>query len=298
MNNQMEKAAVYACRHKNTEVRKKSTSGGVFSALAEKAAKRAAVICGAAFESGAYAAHRLIDTKEKGFYHYDIFRGSKYVQSDSGDIFYKIKTYLNCGREVLFTGTPCQVHGLYNVLGRSYEELLCVDFVCMGVGSPAIWNDYLDTCFPGEIIRQVVFKDKKEGWHNFRTSIRTDRRSVSGEGYQNPYMEAYLRGLNQRPSCYHCRMKGDNRKSDLTIADCWGIEKYLPEFDDNLGISCVFTNTEQGRAALSECSDLLDIREYSFKKAVKDNPYYVRSKEWAKERNDFFLKHFLRKQKT
>lgn len=250
---------VYAAKHKDDRIRMKSSSGGVFTCLAEQILEQGGVVFGAKFNDIWDVVHDYAETKE------DLvqFRGSKYVQSRLGDTFSKVESFLKLGRKVMFTGTPCQVAGLKKYLRKEYDNLLAVDFVCHGVPSPKIWRMYLQeiTNFKGTldngtglttdkvdcIIKGVNFRDKSQGWKNFSFVLDASKISAVGEEdlvlstifYENPYLKAFLDNLSLRPSCYACPARSGKSGSDITMGDFWGVENVLPDEDDNKGVSLV-----------------------------------------------------------
>ena len=151
----------YACYNKNEEIRMESTSGGIFSLLGEYVIqKRNGVVCGAIFDENFIVSHIVVDNiAELGK-----MRGSKYPQSNIGNCYRKIKSYLQQNITVLFTGTPCQIEGLLSYLGKKDENLILMDFICHGVASPGIWNRYLEECKNIKHIVSIRFKDKIKGW--------------------------------------------------------------------------------------------------------------------------------------
>lgn len=256
---------VYAAKHTDDEIRMKSSSGGIFTLLAEQIIDKGGVVFGVRFNENWEAVHDYTETKEG----LAPFRGSKYVQSNIGNSYKQVETFLKTGREVMFTGTPCQVSGLKKYLRKDYENLLTVDFVCHGVPSPMVWRMYLEE----EIARQgdvgknsvltsskvspvvtgVNFRDKSTGWKKFSFVLNFSKASADGEQNtvlssvftDNAYMKAFLSNLSLRPSCYACSAKAGKSGSDVTIGDFWGIENVLVEFDDDKGVSLLFINNDK-----------------------------------------------------
>lgn len=276
---------VYACKNRDEQIRRESTSGGVFTLLAQRTLAERGAVYGAVFGDDWTVEYARAEVTEE----LAAMRGSKYPQADVGDALKDVRRDLEAGRPVLFVGTPCQVRGLRLFLGREYERLVCVDFVCFGIGSPGVWRDYLAQRFPGQKVESVWFKDKRAGWHKFTTVIRTDRGETAAPGPKDPYLGSYLAGCNIRPCCYSCRFKGtQGHTSDLTISDSWGIDRIKPAFDDDKGISNVFVNTPKGARAFGAVRGGADCIEISFDKAVQGNPYYERSKTASPRRDRFW----------
>lgn len=238
---------ILGAKANDDEIVKKSSSGGFFSLIAEKVLSQNGVIFGAKFDKNWNVVHDYTDNINE----LDVFRRSKYVQSRIGNTYQKAEDFLKAGRLVLFTGTPCQIKGLKLFLRKDYENLLTVDFVCHGVPSPAVWNMYLDAYIKKagiqrSNIKQINFRDKKYGWNNFSLTIATNEISTTETLSKNLYMRLFLSNIILRPSCYSCAAKGGKSKSDITIADFWGIEKIFPECNDDTGYSLILVNTSKG----------------------------------------------------
>lgn len=266
--NQLEKRYplnVYAAKNKDEQIRQLSSSGGIFTLLAERIIDEGGVVFGARFNSNWDVIHDYTETKEG----LTAFRGSKYVQSYMGDCYQKAKSFLQQGRKVMYTGTPCQIAGLKNYLRKDYDSLLTVDVVCHGVPSPKIWRMYLDeiarkvgknTVLSHPIsekpeIKSIDFRSKSTGWKKYSFALTLSKATADGEKNtvllssiftENPYMNVFLSNLSLRPSCYACPAKSGKSGSDITLADFWGIEDVLPEFDDDKGASIVMVLTPKG----------------------------------------------------
>lgn len=238
-NNDME-PLVFACYSKNNDLREKSSSGGIFSVLAQSIFNSSGVVFGAAYNTKFLVYH----TEIEDFKCIDKLQGSKYVQSYIGNSFKKVKNYLDHGRKVMFIGLPCQIAGLKNYLKKEYNNLYCIDLICYGASSPLIWRSYLNQVHGKGDIQNINFKDKTIGWSKPCIKI------VSNNGFFLKDLSKDIYGKNYslffRPSCYQCKFKGNNRKSDITLGDCWGIEN-LPIKNDELGISTIIINTEKGK---------------------------------------------------
>ena len=298
---------VYAAQNKNEQIRQASSSGGIFTLLAEKVTDEGGVVFGAKFDTDWNVVHDYAETKQG----LAAFRGSKYVQSRVGDCYKQVKSFLKAGRKVMFTGTSCQIAGLKHYLGTEYDNLLTVDVVCHGVPSPKVWRLYLD----GLLARQgdgknsvlshpakkrkrigsIEFRSKSNGWKKYSFALTL---SVSdGHGVkntvllsslfnENPFMDAFLSNLSLRPSCYACPVKAGKSGSDITIADFWGIEQLLPDFDDDKGTSLVLAFSEKGQQALA-CLEY-DKSEVSYKAALQKNSNMLESVKIPVNRELFF----------
>ncbi|MBR2153460.1 MAG: Coenzyme F420 hydrogenase/dehydrogenase, beta subunit C-terminal domain [Bacteroidaceae bacterium] len=280
-------------------VRRESSSGGVFTLLAEQMAERGGVVFGAAFDKDWNVVHTRTDSKEG----LRAFRGSKYVQSDTGQTFREAKELLEAGREVLFVGTPCQIMGLRGFLGKPYEGLLAVDFICHGVPSPAVWQWYLKrqarhyakehwTAWlrywlrPLSLIRRVEFRNKEKGWKQYHFVLRVSQARQDMVYHENPYMRAFLKDVDLRPSCHHCFAKGGSSGSDITLADFWNVHRVVDGFDDDGGTSLVLVNTERGARVF----DALECRkqEVVFEDAIQYNRAWAASYPANPDRCRFF----------
>lgn len=265
----------YACYNLDKDTRYNSTSGGLFLAICKEIIDRGGYVVGVEFDTNFNPRHAI--TKEyQGCLN---FSGSKYPQSDTGYIYKDVKTLLDKDEMVLFSGTPCQVAGLKSFLKKDYSKLFCVDIICMGVASPKIWQSYLNHVFSNDDVDYVRFKDKKHGWTKYSINIRSKTKELHELGGRNIFMNSYVLGHQMRESCYECQFKGKNRFSDITIADCWGVEKIIPEWDRHDGISVALINSDQGNFLFKIAQANLEYKEIPYEKAIKENPYYSMGKE-------------------
>lgn len=276
---------VYAMQNKDVSVRLSSSSGGIFPLLADQVLSVGGAIVGAAFNDRLEVMHIICETKEETRSLY----GSKYVQSDIGGVYPEIKTMLEQGRYVLFSGTPCQVAGLASYLGREHENLLLVDFVCHGVPSPAVWSEYSRDIIGNRLVRKINFRDKSSGWKNYSLRIECEE----GEDYVSPvtenrYLQGFIKNLYLRPSCYDCRFKQDNVRSDITIGDFWGVEKEFPEMSDQMGTSIVITHTAKAERFLDTLKQSASCAEVDYERVIAGNPSYKHSAPSSPFRSLFF----------
>ena len=257
----------YAAKNTDKEVRMASSSGGIFTLLAEMVIAEGGVVFGARFNESWEVVHDYTETKE-GLVD---FRGSKYMQSVVGSCFIKAEFFLKMGRKVLFSGTPCQIAGLKLYLCKEYDNLLTVDFICHGVPSPKVWRRYLkeqvvQVCKDKDIvsgdshkdqvfIKGVSFRSKYLGWRNYSLTLTFSicykkmsekMVSISEPLMKNPFLRGFLCNLYLRPSCYYCPTKCLKSGSDVTVGDYWAIKRKYIDFDDRKGISSVFVNTVKG----------------------------------------------------
>ena len=277
------KPKAYAVINQNNSVRMSRSSGGVFSLLAEYVISCGGVVFGAVFNEDFSVSHSTAETMVE----IDAMRGSKYTQSKIGVTYRKAKEFLETGRQVLFTGTPCQIAGLLAFLKKSYDNLLIQDIICHGVPSPKVWQKYLEERQKenGSAIKEVAFRSKISGWKQFSMRIGFANRQVySAPLTRDSMMQIFLKDLCLRPSCYSCAFKGYKRQADITLADFWGIEHVLPEMDDNKGTSLVIVHTEKGQQIFDEICSKVKYQEVDLRQAVAYNPAMIKSATMPKNR--------------
>lgn len=281
----------FAAINPNEEVRLKSSSGGIFSLLAENVIAEGGVVFGAKFNEKWEVVHGYAETLG------DIsqFRGSKYVQSYIGDNYIKAKQFLDIGRKVLFSGTPCQIAGLKLFLRKNYPNLLAVDIICHGVPSPMVWKRHITTStFKGCKISNINFRDKSNGWEafNFHISAKTkfgNQISIKNVIFnQDGYMRSFLSDLSLRPSCYCCPSRKGKGNSDITIADLWNWDNNpkLQYYNDDKGTSFILTYTSKGVYSLNNCN--CQKRPIDINDAIKHNPNLIIDVKIPKDRSLFF----------
>lgn len=264
------KPRVFGCYNKNIVIRFDSTSGGIFSALANRMYKDGGYVGGAVFNEDWSVSNYISDNKK------DLprLRSSKYVQSNAEGLYKKIRRLLNDGNKVLVCGSPCQMAALRTYLGKDYENLIIVDFLCRATNSPKAYRKYLDWLeakYESKII-YIKAKNKDHGWRSLARKVVFENGEIYyGEGYDDPYRRGYHRNCYERPSCYDCKFKGLPRISDITLADFWGIEKVDPSMDKNLGTSLVFCNTEKGLNFFEKIKGKLECKEYALDQILPYN---------------------------
>lgn len=288
---------VYAAKHDDDEIRMKSSSGGIFTLLADQILDEGGVVFGARFNDKWEVIHDYTETKEG----LAPFRGSKYVQSYIGNSYKIAESFLRSGRKVMFTGTPCQIAGLKKFLRKEYDNLLAVDFVCHGVPSPMVWRKYLEEEIidqGGAVLTGVNFRDKSSGWKdssfvlNFsiEEGMIKHNYAVSSVFTENTYMKAFLSNLSLRPSCYACPAKAGKSGADITVGDFWGIENVDRIFDDNKGSSVVFVYIPSVIDIIRNATFI----ESTFENAVKENSAVIDSVKAPLYRDLFMpLCHYL-----
>ena len=266
---------VYAARANDEDAVEKSSSGGVFSALANKVVSLGGVVFGAGYDESICVVHKSASRQEeiKGL------RGSKYVQSDVKDTYKSVKDNLKSGKKVLFAGTPCQCAGLSKYLSKEYSNLLMVDFVCHGVPSPALFRKYLEYMGTKGEVEAVRFRDKtidKKSGHYISTQYK-DGTVYRQASVKDPYMLAFLQNISLRKSCYNCTFKDFVTSADITIGDFWGIDKTDSFLFDKEGVSLVMPNTDKGKSFFESIADDIMFDKRTAEEALKENKSLITS---------------------
>lgn len=287
----------YAAFNPNEEVRMQSSSGGIFTMLAEKIISEGGIVFGAAWNEKWQVTHTYVEKKEE----LETFRGSKYVQSLIGNSFKQAELFLKAGRKVLFSGTPCQIAGLKKFLRKEYENLFTIDFICHGIPSPGVFrwylqeelNNYSDskenrkktipssclTSIPkgnvivpeGLKIIDIRFRDKRTGWKKFSFVLELTEATVSGQNNlvslsaaidEHPFLKGFLNNYYLRPSCHICPAKKNKSRADITIADYWGYNNSEIIIDDDKGISAILISTVKGKQVFEDIQPHCDLAQY------------------------------------
>ena len=235
---------VCAVKSADDKVRMASSSGGLFTMLAEQTIAEGGAVFGAKFSEGC---QMVLHSAAEDMDGVAAFRGSKYVQSVIGDSYQQAERMLKAGRKVLFSATPCQIAGLKRYLGKEYENLLTVDVVCHGVPSPLVWREYLKSIVQkGEKVLYVNMRDKRKGWSMFHIDVETDKRRSYQWHRECIYMKGFLKNIYLRPSCYSCSINSGRSGSDITLGDFWGVANFHPEFMDEMGVGLSLAWSKQG----------------------------------------------------
>lgn len=241
----------YIIRYKNDKIVRDSTSGGAFTAFASYFLSVDALVYGVGYGANMLVIHKKADQVNQ----IDEMRGSKFVQSYLGDIFQEIDTFLRRGRIVAFFGTPCQIAGLVSYLRKKPDNLFCIDFVCRGVASPMLWNNYVQMMQKkyGDKIVSAKFKNKTYGYHASTMKIDfANGKKWYGSGRVDPMMKAFVREMASRPSCSECAFKGVARISDITMFDCYQFSQITGLQDDDKGYTSILIHSEAGKKVFNK----------------------------------------------
>lgn len=281
---------VYASYSKNHDIRVDSTSGGIFSELALKMFNEGGYVGGAVYNHDLSVSHILTNDSEKLI---DI-RSSKYVLSSTDKLYPDVKERLRNGDQVLVCGAPCQIVGLYAFLKKDYPNLLTCDFVCKGVNSPLVFEKYikwLEDKYQSKAVK-IKAKDKTEGWHKFSMRVEFENgKSYVKNRYKDPFFVGYLQTeLFTMPACFSCQFKGVSQKSDITLADFWGIETIDKSMDQDLGTSLVILNSDKGVKYFESISESIVSKQFTMADALPGNTaIYSSEKEGDPElRKEFY----------
>lgn len=286
---EISQGVVYAAWNKDEEIRRQSASGGAFTALAERVIEKGGVVVGAAYSSPAEVRHICVDDKEN----LKKLRSSKFVQSRVGFVYRAVEQYLMSQREVLFTGTPCQVAGLMAYLKHEYDNLICVDFICHGVPSPLLAEKYVEWLERkyGDI-DYIDFRDKRKGWFDaLRVVHLKNGKNRVMRGKSDNYWIAFNKSNCLQLCCYDCRYRGQQRLADITIADFWGIGKsisFAHKDEVEKGISMVMCNSEKGQNYLDCCKDKLILFERDIREVFSGNQTIIHSVKMPGDRATFY----------
>lgn len=282
---------VYAGEYKDKDILRKSSSGGAFTAICKSFCDKNYVIFGAKFDSNFQVKHDYIEDINE----IDIFRKSKYVQSDINNMYLKAREFLNKGKKVVFSGTPCQIAGLKSFLNnKEFENLLCVDIICHGVPSAKVWNQYIKYVEKkyNSRIKDINFREKitKNNICNSKgIKIELENgKTIIEDNIKNYYLRAFQRELLFRPSCKKCKFANSNRISDITIGDCWGINKIHPELDVHKGVSLIVINTEKGNKIKEKLEEYMNLQKLDLNFAIKENAQFREPTKFHKNRDKFY----------
>lgn len=287
--NDLTESICYAAEHKNLEVVFDSTSGGMFSALADIMYRSKGYVGGAIFNEDFSVRQYISNVKS------DLpkLRSSKYLQSNFEGFYKQVRDLVKAGENVLVCGSPCQMAALRAFLKKDYDNLIIADYICRGINSPKVWRKYLDS-FEERYGHKVVYckaKSKEYGWRNLTQKVILS----NGKAYyetkdQSKFTQGYLQtNAYCRPSCYDCKFKGYPRMSDITLADFWGIEKVDKSMEKDLGTSLVMVNSKKGMAYFEKAKTRINYIHVPFKSIEAGNKSLHLSLEPPKvDRKQFF----------
>ena len=272
---------------KNEDILYNSSSGGLFTLLAQEILAQGGCVFGAAFSNDFEKVTHIMVTKPEDL---GRLRGSKYLQSEMNTCYRQVKQELLSGRKVLFSGTPCQIAGLKGYLGKAYDGLICVDVICHGTPSSKVWKTYLNHLERqlGGGVSSVSFRNKKQGWHKFGLYLKNADKVYYRDLYKDPYLRMFLNNTCLREACYQCVMKKQGSVSDITLGDFWGVENVAPKLYNNRGVSLVLLHSEKGREVLYKVRPMLTGGQIDYDAAIKRNSAYRHSVRRPKGRDTFF----------
>ena len=277
---------VWALRNKNEDQIMESASGGAADIATQVILEQNGIIYGAAYVEKLKVKHIEVSndkTRKK-------LQSSKYVQSDLKDCYSKAKAHLEKGKKVLFTGTPCQIAGLYSFLGKDDPNLYTSDLICHGVPSPKFFEKYLEyqSKKMGEDIIYYNFRSKeKRGWgtqYLLKTKTKTKTQALSLDRFGKHFMD----GDCYRESCYQCPYANIERVGDLTVGDFWGIFKSHPEFFSEKGVSSVFINTEKGMFLFERMKKYVEALEITLDEGMEKQGNLKRPTFRTQNRDQFY----------
>lgn len=278
----------YAGINPDDDIRLSSSSGGMFTLLAYHVIEKGGVVFGAKFTDDWMVILSYTETRDG----IDLFRGSKYLQAKVGTSYADAKDFLQQGRQVLFTGTPCQISGLKHYLMRDYDNLITLDIICHGVPSPKVWKKYITEVTNNAVptILTCSFRNKDNGWKNYNFHIdwgtNGQNNSITSYHQTDPFMRGFLANMTMRPSCHTCKAKSGRGHSDITLGDFWGIQTIAPEMDDDKGTNIVLVNTLKGMNVLK--STIAKIEPVDFASSIINNPSWSMSSPANNRRQKFY----------
>lgn len=279
----------YASYNVNNEDRESCSSGGVATVLSRKVISEGGVVYGAIVDEKL----EVIIKEASTIADVEKLKGSKYVQSAVKDSYKNVKKNLEENKTVLFTGTPCQVDGLYHYLGKEYDNLITLDLICHGVPPYKYLKEHIKKVSKVDLekITNITFRGKQ----NFSLSLYSDNKIIyTNKSNWDYYFIAFLKGLFYRENCYSCRYAGKKRVSDITLGDFWGLGKNVPfENKDNKRISAVLINSKKGEKLFLDCKDDLFIEKRTLEEAVNGNPQ-LRNPSHKHRRTDKFREYYLK----
>lgn len=282
--------SVIAARAKKTEDLKKSSSGGIFGVLVQHVISQNGVVFGACYDQSMLVKHSFATTMTDC----EKFYGSKYVQSDINGTFTQTKSFLNQGKTVLFSGTPCQIEGLNLFLRKKYDNLITVDLGCHAAPSPKLFRDYVDyinTKFNKTLLSINMREKERLGWTAARSCslMFNDGTKIIDPPKTFKWRTLFFSRMIDRPSCYYCKFSNINRPGDFTLADFWDRKKTHPELEFSGGTSSVFINTEKAQRVFDCIKADLDYWDISIDDAMQQ---CFQEPTWISPKKDAFWTYY------
>ena len=279
---------VYAVANRNLERLKDSSSGGAACVFAEYILEQGGVVFGAVYNEKMDIVHQKIDSIKELWR----LQGSKYAQSRIDKTYQETEKYLKNGCRVLFTGTPCQIGGLYHFLGKDYPELYTMDIICYGAASSGIFKDYVawkEKKTDGKI-KHINFRNKLDRWGNSITEVTYhNKKSLLRYSDEDEWYQTFISHAATRESCHYCKYTNLQRMADITVGDFWGIEKFRPELDCSKGLSKVLLNTDKGRCLFENISSNVTKEKMELESAIRPN---LKHPPHRSEKRDDFLEDY------
>lgn len=286
----MGNSSCYACYSLDNEERYRSSSGGIYPLLARVMIKDSGVVFAACYDENLNVLHKRLESVSE----ISASQGSKYAPSKLVGIFSAVSEAAR-SQQVLFVGTPCQCAGLISYLESNQskrENVTIVDFVCHGVPSKIAWEGYKKSVNNTlGVLKSVNMRDKSSGWSKGNYSWREtleDGDTIITPRREAPFMKGMLANIYLRPSCYNCRFKGVDRKTDLTLGDYWGVWNHDPEMDDDMGTSLLFVHTNKGQEIFNKIQNNIQYKQIDIENAVQGNMCIISSTPYSNKRDIFF----------
>lgn len=244
--NNMERPECYAMMAQDQE-RMSSSSGGFVPVVARWVLRQGGSVFGAAWDESWNVRH--IEITDEAELHE--IKGSKYLQGSTGQSYLLARRRLEEGKWVLFTGLPCQIAGLYSVLGGGKKKLITIDILCHGAPSYKVFRKYLEENYDLETLERFDFRDKSVfGWSTGINCYMKDGTQIHRSHQEDKYYQAFLPCMIMRPSCGQCAFSRLPRQGDFTAGDFWGVERVDPKWDDGKGTSAVLVNNKKAKKFL------------------------------------------------
>lgn len=279
---------ILACYNKENEIRMRSSSGGVYYAIAEKTINDGGIVYAAVYEG-----MRILHKPIREISELISSCGSKYAESEIGDTFRHIKKDLLSDKKVLFVGTPCQCSGLRNFLGDIHKDLLMTDFICHGIPSQKVLKKYIDDQRLLRPVTGINMRDKSSGWSEYRYSwkLENQEEKVIVPQSKVTFMEGFTKNYYLRPSCYECQFKGLERITDITLGDYWGVWNIQKSMDDDRGTSLVMLHSDKGKEIFNSVAEKFVYEEIKdLSGAIQNNPSILEAAQKTMKRKIFFDK--------